>query len=109
MSSRKRSLHSNGPSVACGWPASERNVVIREVVHRRRTLGRCVAAWRGLRSLRPCGAWRRAFLPLFATAFAATAQHLHVVADDVGRVVLHAVLVVGAVFDPPLDVDLATL
>src|SRR3546814_10758420 len=44
-----------------------------------------------------------------ATAFTAAAEHLHLVAHDVGGVVLDAFLLVGAVLDPALDVDLAAL
>src|SRR5690606_26372117 len=107
---------------------SERDVVVGEVVHRRcgRLLGRglalralavaaaliliAVAATaallaRGLLALRAVAA-----VATTAATFTAAAEHLHLVGDDVGAVLLHAVLAgVLVVAQLALDVDLRAL
>src|SRR5688500_14554691 len=85
---------------------SERNVVVREVVRERLRLGGRSALALGLATLR-----RRWPLGPVATAgiTLATAEHLHFVADDVGRVVLDTVLFVRPVFEAAFDVHLPAL
>src|SRR5690606_5194164 len=94
-----------------GWAlrASERDVVVREIVRWRRlpALGGLLLA--GFRRLLPLRA--RALVRAAATAaLAATPEHLHLVGDDVGVVALLAVVAdVLAVADPAFDVDLRAL
>src|SRR5690349_13308511 len=95
---------------------SERNIVVREIVHRRRLL-RC----RRLATLRLAAALiaivlaRRTCRAITAAGATATtaltaAQHLHLVGDDVGGVLLLTVLAgVLVVADRALDVHRAAL
>src|SRR5690606_14165778 len=82
-----------------GARASKRDVVVGEVLDRRR-----LAAGRGLLA-RLLALRARAFVA--AATVATAAEHLHLVGDDVGVVALLAVVAdVLAVADPALDVDL---
>src|SRR5690606_29748572 len=63
----------------------------------------------GCGALRTFATARLAAAATGTAAFATAAEHLHLVGHDVGGVVLDAFLLVGAVLDPALDVDLATL
>src|SRR5690606_32592617 len=88
-----------------GKRASERDVVVREIVGRRRLRRGCLASRRGRRATAAVFLALRSRCTVAATtALAAAAEHLHLVGDDVGGVVLDAVLLVGTVFEPALEV-----
>src|SRR5690606_21473042 len=89
-----------------GRQASERDVVVREIIGRRGLRSGRLATRRGRSAAVLLALRSRCAVP---AAFTAAAEHLHLVGDDVGGVVLDAVLLVGAVFDAALDVDRAPL
>src|SRR4249919_18821 len=95
-------------------PASERNVVIREIRTKIIRLGRRrLAARRAtlrLRRTRLAGFATSTELTLRRAAFGTATEHLHLVGNDVGGVLLDAILAgVLVVADRPFHVDLAAL